>query len=380
MVSSRRPGTAIVLLAAALAIAGVAPSSAAARMPEFGLDSAMPPADPPSTAEFATMAAAGVRTYRLMFFWPLIQTSSLPLFDWRATDAAVGNAARAGIETMPFFLGSPEWLSGCWGDSTICQHEPPVGSSSQESAWNTFLGAVVSRYGPGGQFWLLHPELAPIPIRDWQIWNEPNLSGFVGGRHGALRQAPRLYAELLRISAPTIRGIDPNAQIVLGGLSPGPLGGPGTVTKFLNKLYAEPGAAAMFDVVALHPYATRISTLKDIMQRTARVIRRHHDGAPVWVTEIGWSSSAPKLGTHLEGAANLRKGPRGQAAMVRKSFSAFVANHRRWRLDRVIYFAWRDIVGGPPHAWSTTAGLRRADLSAKPAWTTFRALMSHYLG
>jgi hypothetical protein len=342
----------------------------------FGLVSGTSPYSPPSQDEFATMSQAGVDTWRVMFFWPLIQPAR-DQFDWSSTDADVANAASARVETLPFFLGSPSWLTGCASMVAKCQHEPPVQTQEQRDAWTQFLGEVVRRYGPGGSFWQEHPELPQLPIHSWQIWNEPNMPGFVGGDSSNLASAPAHYAALLTISADAIRFVDPAAQIVLAGLTPGPPHTRGHIARFLDSLYAIPGVKKAFDVVAVHPYSPDLAGIKRMMRVVVRALRRNHDRARVWVTEVGWSSNPPRHSA--DGHQSLRRGVRGQASMVRRSFHMFLRHRREWRLDRVYYFAWMDIPNGDPTGWAASAGLRRADLSPKPAWNAFLKRMQAYL-
>ena len=46
------------------------------------------------------------------------------------------------------------------------------------AAYTQFLTALVGRYGPSGSLWAEQPALPRMPIRDWQIWNEPNLTRY----------------------------------------------------------------------------------------------------------------------------------------------------------------------------------------------------------
>jgi len=117
--------------------------------------------------------------------------------------------------------------------------------------------------------------------------------------------------------------------------------------------------------------------VKKVMNRAVKTIRANHDDARVWVTEVGWSSQPPGS-QHQPGATNLRVGAQRQAKLVALSYRTFARQSRRWRLDRVYYFSWRDNPGGPPQAWSTTAGLRRADLTPKPAWRAFTRAAAHF--
>lgn len=341
----------------------------------FGLDSATSPYSPPSASEFQTMQVTGVGTYRVMFFWPLIEPSEHQ-FDWTSTDADVTNAAMSGVETVPFFLGSPQWLNGCSNVVAKCQHEPPVKTQAERDAWVELLTNIVGRYGPNGSFWQEHPELPQLSIHSWQIWNEPNLPGFVGGNRNDLASAPARYAELLAASAPAIRAVDPAAQIVFAGLTPGSAHGRGNIARFLDSVYAIPDVKEDFDVVAVHPYSPNMDGIKRVMDRTIRTVRRNHDNARLWVTEVGWSSSPGR--NSASGQRGLRRGPAGQRKLVKQAFRLFTSNRNRWRLDRVYYFAWADIPNGDPKGWAATAGLRRLDLSPKPAWKAFDHMMDRY--
>ena len=47
------------------------------------------------------------------------------------------------------------------------------------AAYGRFAGQVAARFGSRGTFWAEHPELPRVPVRDYQIWNEP--AGFAPG-------------------------------------------------------------------------------------------------------------------------------------------------------------------------------------------------------
>src|ERR1700759_2010259 len=77
--------------------------------------------------------------------------------------------------------------------------------------WRGFLRVLVARYGPHGSFW--HGRSRRLPIRRWQIWNEPNFKLF-----WTPHIEPKGYARLLHASAVAIRKADPGAKIVLAGI------------------------------------------------------------------------------------------------------------------------------------------------------------------
>ena len=117
---------------------------------------------------------------------------------------------------------------------------------------------MVERYGPNGVYWRgrYHADFGqnatPLPISSWQIWNEPNLK-----KYWVPYPDPRKYGTLLQLSHSAITSVDPNAQIVLGGLPGYPSSGI-RAWEFLKQLYNKvPSAKRNFDAAALHPYGAR---------------------------------------------------------------------------------------------------------------------------
>ena len=76
-------------------------------------------------------------------------------------------------------------------------------------------------------------DAKPLPIRSWQIWNEPNLP-----KYFAPHPSPREYARLLQISHDAIKSRDPWARIVLAGM---PGHGDMEAWDFLDRLYSVAG-------------------------------------------------------------------------------------------------------------------------------------------
>jgi hypothetical protein len=327
-----------------------------------GLTSSQPPRtffsvvtwpEPTPDQDAKIMAGGGIGSVRFGFYWPSIQP--LPgTTQWNVLDGEMASLARRHLRPLPVLQGMPTWL-----DTNPYAYPH---TKLQLDAWLALLKAGVRRYGPHGQFWAEHPELPNDPIRAWQVWNEPN--HYFGGL--PTKGRARAYAGLLRASAEAIRSVDPSAKIVLAGLGPG-LALPTQVPyyKFLNQLYGL-HAQRWFDVVADHPYAPGFNAVMQQVRKTAAVMRRHHDRSPLWLTEFGWASNRPKGYRD----AGLGKGPRGQATILRRSYKYLIANRRKLDLARVYWFYWID--GTKAELPEGLAfGLRRHDLSPKPAWRTF---------
>ena len=75
------------------------------------------------------------------------------------------------------------------------------------------------RYGPNGTLWAERPEVPRLPIRSWQIWNEPNLGPYWCGKANA-----KQYVAMLRAVGTAIKQVDRGAQIVTAGLPDSKLG------------------------------------------------------------------------------------------------------------------------------------------------------------
>lgn len=141
----------------------------------------------------------------------------------------------------------------------------------------------VARYKPGGTF-AQENGLGNYGIRYWELINEPNLPCCGWGYHGANQPVnSALYAELLEAMHRAIREEDPNAVIILGGLSSstehlGPI-------NYLDDLYSF-GAINAFDVIAYHPYGEHENISVPLANIEAKM-NEYGDDKPVWILEIG---------------------------------------------------------------------------------------------
>lgn len=321
------------------------------------------------------MAQGGVRLLRFQLNWSEIQPQPSGPYDWTEADKQVAGAAAAGITLVPFFYGTAAWAANCAGatptqpgnpisvpqSGDLCTRVLPT-SPTAEAGWSAFLAAAVARYGPAGTFWTDPTDAYTppyLPIRIWQIWNEPNSVEFAPPRPSAAA-----YARLLQISHETIKGSDPGAKLVLGGLFR-------PTRKFLDKLYKR-GAKQLFDVMAVHPYAADIKFLTSQLEVTRDAMKRHRDGkTPIWITELGWGSAAPTL-VPLP-LRRLLLGINGQARMLRRSYRFLIAKRKRFHLGAILWFSWKDVPAGTGGRCylCESAGLFSADGSPKPAWSAF---------
>jgi hypothetical protein len=365
----RRKLTALVLLAG-LAVTMPAATSGAppAHVPKgfFGVA----PQTTLTPEDVRYMKAGGIETVRWPLVWSGIQPTARGGYDWSSVDQVVATAARAGLRVLPTLGSTPRWLAR--KPTTL-----PIDNARQRAAWAAFLEAAVKRYGPGGEFWREHshqtggfpnyePELIPpLPIREWQVWNEPNFFYF------AYPVSPTRYAKLVKISSSAIKGAKPTAKVVLAGLfgeptAHGRRGMPAAT--FLQRLYKVPGLRSRFDGVSLHPYAVDTETLEELVEGLHEVIVENHDRPSLYITEMGWGSQDDFNQVAFE------QGAQGQVRQLRGAYRYLIENQRRLNLKQVFWFSWKDIPGACTFCDSVGLFREGPRFRPKPAWHAFVAL------
>jgi hypothetical protein len=209
------------------------------------------------------------------------------------------------------------------------------------------------------------PPLRPLPIRTWQIWNEANFFYF------AIPASPSRYAQLLKISTPTIKTLDPGAHVILSGLfsEPAPAYPKGMdADLFLERLYRVPGIKRYFDGVSLHPYAINTKVLEEYVESFHDVTVENHDRVPLYLTEMGWGSQPDYHQVAFE------HGVQGQVRQLRGAYTYLLENRRRLDVKQVYWFSWKDIEGDCNFCDSVGLFKEGGAFRPKPAWHAFVAL------
>lgn len=315
----------------------------------------------PTDKVFQRVGVGGVGTYRLLIPWWSVEKTK-GVYDWHDIDLAFGRAAQAGIPVLPFIAGSPHFYTGDY-------HRPPTRKAGARKAWNKFLIAAAHRYGPNGEFWRSNPSITkPLPVHDWQIWNEPNVAAY-----WFEHPKPSEYVTLLRISRRALRSVDPKARIVLAGIPETTLNNSMGLRSFLKGVYKTKGAKAQFDVVALHPYAATYEGVIGGIERARQVMRANGDRrTAVWITEIGWASGG-KLTKRSKPFITNRT---GQAAKVRTLYREVLKRRKALNIRMVIWFSLRDRkpIKGEPNWWAINTGLFNRTGDPKGSWRAYSAI------
>ena len=318
----------------------------------------------PTSEEYQRMAAGGLRHLRVTFFHEMVEPKPGQR-DWRLYDKLVGDAAHGGVTLDPVLFGSPSWMNPA--PSIL-----PIQNRTQASYWYGFVRDAALRYGPHGQFWAQHRDIAAHPIRDWEVWNEPNINEFAGGRAVKARD----YGKLLRVTGRALHGANRGNRVLLGGLYRRPQPGHGArMTRFLERLYKLRRGRSLFDAVAIHPYAARPLQVLRVTNRARKVMDANGDaGKSIYITELGWTTGGDHWAQSL-----YRTTQAGQATRLRRTARLLLAHRRRLRLRRVIWHTWRDYAGGT-NFWDHYMGLFTVDGFPKPAWLAFTRLTGGVTG
>ena len=196
-------------------------------------------------------------------------------FDWHSLDSWVAQSQIYHVQLDYVFVNTPQWAStrpneSCAGRRFGCAAPPNLDDLA------AFVTALVTRYRG--------------KISSYELWNEPNASGFWTG-------TPQQMADLAARVYPIIKSIDPSAIVTTPAVSS--TGWPLTHDAWLDE-YLAAGGGKYADVIAWHGYAGRNDQpslppeqLSNQIRALRKVLAKYNLGhMPVWNTEGGWGKDA----------------------------------------------------------------------------------------
>jgi Beta-galactosidase len=328
--------------------------------------------------QMAVMARSGVESVRLQLHWSGIEPTP-GVYKWRHFDGLVASAARHRLTTLVNVISTPSWASP-EPLSPVSERFPP----SDANSYAAFMRQLVQRYGPRGSLWRENPRLPYVPVREWQIWNEP-----MAPWQWNSRPWYRSFTRLLKAAYPAIHAADRRAKVVAGSLV--------SVGRYaqwdgMRDLYRA-GARRYFDVVAIHPFTNDQRSVRNTVARTIGIIRfvrrqmrKYHDRRKqIYLTELTWSAALGKVPrARLLG---LETTPRGQAARMRAAYRQLVRDWRKYRVTQTYWFSWAspyDANSPQSDVSFRFAGLNRlrpnGTFSPMPILRTYGSLAARYEG
>lgn len=216
-------------------------------------------------------AELGVGWERILFYWNEIQPTGPN--DWNTLhvhEEWLAEARAQGRQVTGLLKNTPTWAT----DGEAASGVPrglylPIDDPG--NLWANYSRRVASYYSAHG-------------VHNWIVWNEPDIAPDVYGHEFSGSMAD--YYQLVKVAYLSIKQVDPNAKIHLGGMTY--WHDPSWLGRFLQMVAADPDAAAnnyYFDIISLHIYF-RPETIPQIVgnafaaQQQAGIPLK-----PVWINE-----------------------------------------------------------------------------------------------
>jgi hypothetical protein len=201
----------------------------------------------------------GAKYLRCAFSWNGIELRD-GQYDFRFWDMLVAEASRSRIRIIPYVAYTPEWAAR--SPKNFWQQPP-----RDPALFARVMRQLASRYRG--------------KILSWELWNEPDLAEYWQGTAAE-------FAALVKAGAAAVREGDPDAVIVLGGMSHGP-------SRFFDELITQHHLERWVDVIAFHGYPEswdedRAETV--FTDRTAlmqRAISTSGQPLDLWLNEMGYA-------------------------------------------------------------------------------------------
>jgi Cellulase (glycosyl hydrolase family 5) len=301
-----------------------------------------------------TLKAGGMSIIRDAFKWDQVQPRPGE-WKWQQTDAIMTAAATARLRVLAIVAYSAPWASSDPSGLKRTMYQP-----RRDTAYARFARAIAARYGAHGAFWAKHPRLPYEPLYAMELWNEPS-----GHLYWSPNPQPAAYARLARSAAQAIRAVDPAIKIVVCGDLLEARANYWQSRAWLASLLSHaPHLNRWADALSVHAYPSPMneSPRDDHGDQASGFDRisliEHKELArgvhlPLWITEIGWSTSG--------GAAV------SDHTQARYLSDAVVRGLRLYgtTVRYVFAFSWDKAGTGADSGY----GLRNSHGGHKPAWS-----------
>ena len=161
-----------------------------------------------------TLPDLGVTWTRVSLYWNALEPTlqDPPVYNWAWSDLMFSRAHALGVNVLVTIRENPDWAA-----ARRCGPLYP----DKMDRYQEFLRALVNRY-----------KVAPYNVHYWEIMNEPDNIDYahhsdLGGCFGMQDPEPkagqvdrrRLYVNLLHAAYTAIKGADPQAKVLYGGVA-----------------------------------------------------------------------------------------------------------------------------------------------------------------
>jgi hypothetical protein len=228
----------------------------------------------PREKAFGQARRMGASVLRVNIIW-----GDLARLGWVPYDSVVDRARSWGLNVQLTLMGTPKFYDR---------------RASRQLSWNNPSAARTGSFAAGVA------NHFRGRVTRYSVWNEPNLSYFLGPQ----AKAPGLYRNLYRAAYAAIKSVDPPAQVLYGELYSGNIRGKGGTAPLTFLSRATGGLRA--DGFAYHPFQfnfgpfqtnrryvalSSVSRLRSNLRSLARRGRLRTPGGgalPIYFTEFGY--------------------------------------------------------------------------------------------
>jgi len=281
------------------------------------------------------MKEAGIRWVRMDFLWVDIEPHQGE-FDFSNYDRIVSVLDQYDIAILGLLNYNPSWTGEDWNKAPDAE------------AYVKYARATVKHFKKS--------------VTYWEVWNEPDHPNYWQPQDQLVA-----YSELLKVTAPAIREENPQAKVVMGGLSK-------DFPFNLKTIYRLAGKES-FDIISIHPFVDPLNPkwktiLRGIVISTKRIMDEFQDGdKEIWFTEIG-SPGVEKADSKATWWIGKATNAKEQAAFLKEiiPFSLEQPNVKK------VFWAFLRDTGTHFGNAIDSFGLLREDMSTKAAYDEYKAL------
>ena len=250
----------------------------------------------------------GARWTRHMVLWKQIEPTKGQLRGLDRVVPGFNKLSDAGVEVLPRFVSVNPWAQEeriNRMNAEAARKRAPMGDwtylamPTDLASYRRFLTTIVEAFDGDGS-----GDMAGLKkgIKYWQVENEWDWRW---------KDTPEKFVEFLKVAYETIKAADPQAKVVLGGISKlapdtfhaGLLGDtferngkiitPAMLEQQKDfkeehslRTYALEHGHPYFDIISFHQYG-RYQAIEKEVEYLRRIMRRHNYEKPVWMTEAG---------------------------------------------------------------------------------------------
>lgn len=320
---------------------------------------------------FALLRDLKVTTTRVDLFWADIAPTAParprdpddPAYDWSRADLIMRELAAARITPIVSVYNTPGWATDAPPKDPGVVVNPAFPRAVD---FADFMQALVTRYR--GDFTPAGTRGSALPeVRRFEIWNEPNLSRFLGPQTaGGRRVGLDHYAAMAKAAYPRMKAANRDV-IVIAGVAGPRSSTSDTGTGALDWLRGLRERDIPLDAYSQHIYPaspptadTSVIPTWNTVPQLLKELEGFSPKLPLYITEAGYTTAAtPYRDTEVT--------EEEQAEYLEQIYS--LPRLRTPRIPAIVWFNLQDNADWP-------GGLLRADGTHKPSYARFAAVVA----